>query len=320
MELLTNDIQEAMLFSKYQIVSLPSFAQDFVFSLMNPYLSDDHVIIGLNGNFSALAQLGVIRSEKNPTLVETNVAPHASRVSADGIVTILGTKSFLPIASLPSKIDASLQGNLQRIFPNQLEWCDNVLEVALQSNNGVLHPVPSILNAGWIESKKGDFYFYRDGISPSVGKIIEQIDNERIQIGRQFGFTLRSLLDEMNSFYGLDYDSISDFAFNTKLHNLIKEAPPNLHHRYVTEDVPYTLVPWQQLGEVVGVEAKTMKSIIDLSSIMNGVDYSGTGRNLERLGVRGMDRDELLKYVSEGAVLARPHGRKRVAHPQPANE
>ena len=51
MELLTNDIQEAMLFSKYQIVSLPSFAQDFVFSLMNPYLSDDHVIIGLNGNF-----------------------------------------------------------------------------------------------------------------------------------------------------------------------------------------------------------------------------------------------------------------------------
>jgi len=264
-DMLTKDMRDAVSFADYFLVAIPSYAQEELFGLMAPHLTEKHIVANLNGNFGSLTLLQQLNGKK-PILLETNVVPHASRVNNEGVVTILGTKKFMMIGSLPTKISSPFIENLNTIFPCHLEWCSDILEVALQSNNGVLHPAACVLNAGWIESKKGDFYFYKDGISPAVGRVIEQIDNERIEIGKLFGFELGSLLDEMTSFYGGNYKTISDFAFNSKVHNIIKEAPSDTHHRYISEDVPFALVPWYELGQAVGFEAETMKSIIDIAS------------------------------------------------------
>jgi NAD+-dependent secondary alcohol dehydrogenase Adh1 len=37
-------------------------------------------------------------------------------------------------------------------------------------------------NAGWVEATKGDFEFYRDGLSPSVTRILEEVDGERMAV------------------------------------------------------------------------------------------------------------------------------------------
>lgn len=296
-ELLTEDMQEAVSFADNLIVAVPSYAQNELYSLMAPHLTDNHVVVNLNGNFGSLCLLKEIKN-KRPILVETNVVPHASRVSTEGVVTVLGIKKFLTIGALPPTVSPVIKEVLEAIIPCRLEWCSDVLEVAFQSNNGVLHPAACVLNAGWIESKKGNFYFYKDGISPAVGRVIEQIDHERIEIGKRYGFELRTLLDEMLSFYGGDYKSISEFALKTKLHNKIKEAPSDTRHRYISEDVPFALVPWYELGVVVNFEAKTMKSIIDLSATINVTDYMKTGRNLQELGLAGLDQKAILDYVN----------------------
>src|SRR5207249_4568529 len=108
-------------------------------SLLAPHLSDEHTVVVMNGNFGSLVLLKLLRGSA-PTLIETNVAPHASRVDHDGKVTILATKTFMSIGSCPAKIPASIVSDLGIIFPCRLEWCADVLEVALQSNNGVIHP------------------------------------------------------------------------------------------------------------------------------------------------------------------------------------
>ena len=295
-ELLTKDMKEAITFADYILVAVPSFAQKDLFNLMAPHLTDQHIVVNLNGNFGSFVLLQQLEKQK-PILAETNVMPHASRVSNDGIVNVLGIKKSIMIGSLPIAVPPPVIECLNMILPCYLDWRKDILEVALQSNNGVLHPAACILNAGWIESKKGDFYFYKDGMSPAVGRVIEQIDNERIEIGKRFGFSFQSLLDEMKGFYGGNYQTISDFSFNTELHNIIKEAPSDTHHRYISEDVPFALVPWYELGKIVGFEAKTMKSIIDLSTTMNGIDYMAIGRNLEKLGLAEMDQKSVLDYV-----------------------
>ncbi len=296
LDVVTKDMAEATGFSDYIVIALPSYAQDKIFDLMTPYLLNSHVVVNLNGNFGSFSLLNSL-GRKSPTLIETNVAPHASRVSNDGNVTILAIKKFLSIASFPSRTPSVVRKKLAEILPCDLEWCDNLLEVALQSNNGVIHPAPSVLNTGWIEATGGNFYFYRDGISPAVGRVVNQVDQERVEIGKRYGFKLRSLLDEMKGFYGGDYETISDFAHGTELHNRIKEAPANLQHRYVTEDIPFALVPWYDLGRVVGFEAKAIKALIDIASIMNGVDYMKEGRNLEKMGLSNMRRGTILRYV-----------------------
>ena len=54
----------------------------------------------------------------------------------------------------------------------------------------VLHCAPLLLNAGWTESDRNIYKYYYDGITPSVGKLIEQIDLERVSVSVSLGHKL----------------------------------------------------------------------------------------------------------------------------------
>ncbi len=57
-----------------------------------------------------------------------------------------------------------------------------------------------------------------------------------------------------------------------------------MKYRYLTEDVPYLLVPVFGIGKKLGVPMPVTESIIRLASVIAGEDYLKTGRVLE-----GMD-------------------------------
>ena len=77
-------------------------------------------------------------------------------------------------------------------------------------------------------------------------------------------------------------------------------GPKTLKERYITEDVPYGLVPISQLAEKLGSKATLMNTIIDLASTLNDEDYRKTGRTLSTLGLDKMTKEQIMKYVEEG--------------------
>ncbi|MBB5446942.1 MULTISPECIES: NAD/NADP-dependent octopine/nopaline dehydrogenase family protein [unclassified Paraburkholderia] len=290
----TTDMAEAVDFSRFLVIAVPAYAHDDLIGDLKGFDLSRHVIIVNNANF--FSPMG--SRELNPQAVlETNSSPYASSVR-DGEVRITGIKNCLPIAAFSNAMDEKQLSQITAIFPERLLWWDNIFAIGMQSNNGVIHPVGGILNTGWIESTKGDFFFYRDGISPSVGRVVEALDNERLKIGEAFGFRLPTVLEEMIGFYGGDCANFSDFAFQSKTHNSTKvKTPDRMQHRYICEDIPYILVPWYELGARVGIESRAIKAVIEIASSINGVNYFQTGRNLKRLGVDHMSKAELLRFV-----------------------
>ncbi|MGB9871981.1 MAG: NAD/NADP octopine/nopaline dehydrogenase family protein, partial [Anaerolineae bacterium] len=73
-----------------------------------------------------------------------------------------------------------------------------------------------------------------------------------------------------------------------------------LNHRYITEDVPMSLVPIAALGGRYGVSVRGIDSIIRLACIVHRTDYWRRGRTLEKMGIEGMSVSELTRYVMEG--------------------
>ena len=69
---------------------------------------------------------------------------------------------------------------------------------------------------------------------------------------------------------------------------------------FITEDVPYGLVPWASLAEKLGVETPIMRALIALASAVNETDYWSVGRSLERLGMGGMSVEEVKSFVETG--------------------
>lgn len=293
--LLSTSMAEAVQFSKYLIVTVPAYGHETIIAELAKFDLRDHVVICITGNFFTL----IARKRLNArVLLETATSPYASRF-IDGQIKIVGIKQWLPIASWPAHQMPGFRDQIQALFPAPLNWRTNVLEIGLMCITGVIHPTPMVMNTGWVETTHGDFYFYRDGMSPSVSKVIEDLDAERIHIARQFGLQTESILEIMNICYGHDYDTFLEFARESPEHNLMRVTPSTLHHRFVDQDIPYVLVPWFQLGQKVGLPCPTLGSIIHLASIANKTDYQAVGRNLDTLGIRASSKDDILALVEE---------------------
>ncbi|MDZ7294667.1 MAG: NAD/NADP octopine/nopaline dehydrogenase family protein, partial [candidate division KSB1 bacterium] len=80
------------------------------------------------------------------------------------------------------------------------------------------------------------------------------------------------------------------------------KAPDRLHHRYIDEDVPMSLVPIASIGEMLKVETPTIKAIIHLASLMRGVDFWEKGRTVDSLGLRGKSIRDIRLLAVTGEV------------------
>ena len=77
-------------------------------------------------------------------------------------------------------------------------------------------------------------------------------------------------------------------------------GPPDLRHRYISEDVPFGLVPLAWLGDLAGVSTPISDAMIDLASLANRADYRRKGLSLKRLGLGGLDPAGISRRLRDG--------------------
>jgi opine dehydrogenase len=175
----------------------------------------------------------------------------------------------------------------------------NVLHTGLDNMGAIFHPALTLLNAGRIESTNGDFQFYVEGVTPSVARVLEVLDRERVTVAAALGIRARTGLEWLKMAYNATGDDLNEAIHNQPGYYGIK-APATLNHRYLSEDTPMSLVPIAALGQRYGVSVRGISSIIDLACIVHRTDYWRRGRTPERLGIDRMSVSELTRWVSTG--------------------
>lgn len=287
----TSDMGEAVAFSRILILTVPSTGQETVLKELRKFPLHRHTIIAMPGNlFSLIANMDV------GCVLETNLSPYSCRMDEDGLV-VMGKKNQIFIAALQKGLGPVAYSTIRHILPVELRWCSSVIEVCLLNVNGVFHPLMMLMNAGRIESTAGDFYIYRDGLTPSVANAMAAVDRVRIEIGKAFGLSLKSAVEVSNECYGHNYTNLVELAQKSAPHNKLK-APTNLDNRNISEDVPDLLVCWHSLAEKLGIDASPIKAVIILVEMATGIDYLKTGRNLKRLHLEDISRDQLIERFS----------------------
>jgi opine dehydrogenase len=78
------------------------------------------------------------------------------------------------------------------------------------------------------------------------------------------------------------------------------KGPKSLDHRYIHEDVGHGLVPMAEFGRMVGVATPLMDALIQVASVVNGIDYRTEGLTLDRMGLEGMKAADLERFLLEG--------------------
>ncbi|KAJ5387877.1 hypothetical protein N7509_010418 [Penicillium cosmopolitanum] len=297
----TSDLYLAIRHSSFIVTTVPSYGQDTILRTLSQFDLRNHTLIINVGNFFYLAARQKVNAH---AILETDISPYAVRITG-GKVFIKGVKKSLAIWAEPpttqvDRLDAGAEANLRRqvegIFSQNLVWCKNLLEVGLNNVNPVVHCPAALMNAGWIEATKGDFFFYAQGMSPAVSRVTEKVDQERLAIGRAYGLEIIPITTYMNQNYSHDreFADYHDFAAGSVIHNKTKSAPTSMKHRYLLEDILYGMVPWYELGLKAGLPSPTIRSLIEMASVVSGFDYFEHGRSLKSAGLSDASSEQIL--------------------------
>lgn len=262
-----------------------------------PFISAKQVVVVMacktGGAWEIRQSLRSARSTEMPVVAETPTTIVNSRVSGRGVVEIIGIKRSISLASLPAD---EVNAVIDRLQGMPLISASNTLVTSLNNFSIALHIVPMVTNAGRIGPEAPGFRFYVDGITESVAKVMASADEERMAIGKEFGIELQALSTYLTESLNAPAGSLEESVRGCEMYQTVP-SPPMLDHKYLTEEVLAGLVPMIELADLAGVEVPVLRALLQLSSTLLGRDLQEDGRDLERMGLGGLDRDSVLSFA-----------------------
>lgn len=188
LEEVTTSVEEALRSADLVLIAVVASAHETIAKLCAPYLRDGQLVVMLAGYAGSLIFDKVIKKKKKKVLLaETETAPYACRKS-EGKAEVriyLTTKPALGV--FPAKEAEKVIELVKHIYP-KLRRAKNVLEAGLSNPNITWHVPATLLNAGWIEASKGEFYLWRQGITSSVLEVIKAVYDEKDAIFNTLGY------------------------------------------------------------------------------------------------------------------------------------
>ncbi len=268
--------------------------------MLAPHLQDGQEIVLFSSKFAGsveftnvLALCGVDCKKRNISVIETD-ALFACRIQEDGSVWIRGFKDWT-LFSAPT-LSQTIAGRkiIQRFFP-RLERADNIIQRGLTDFGAVAHTITMLANMNKVD--RGEpFLFYHEGFTKRTIKLMEKLESEFRAVAEAYGTTLIPMPELLNRYYGCDTSSLYD-ALRTVPNYRHSQAPMELHHRYIIEDVSCSHVPIQGLAQKAGLSTPVLDSVVCFAETLLDIDFEGGGRNLSKLGWADLTRDEIVVQI-----------------------
>jgi opine dehydrogenase len=290
---ITTDAAEAMKDRQLVLIAVPAYGQRAMVEAAIPYLKPGSIILLLTGSAGSLEVAPLLRQAgfnlDDVLLGETVTLPQSARMVGEAKLRIR-LPSMLRTAAFPGRNTERLLdtiGDTLKLIPKP-----NVLDPGLNNPNFLIHPAPMLLNYAAVERADGRFSIMNEGMTPGVLRCLDAVDAEKMALQRALG---------------LDVLPIDDLYRETGSGPHVYRSPgepfgirDRIWDRYITEDVPYGTVLYSSLGSLLGVPTPISDGINTILSVVEQTDFWAQGRTVDKLGLAGMNREQLLCYLETG--------------------
>jgi opine dehydrogenase len=288
LQVVTNDLGEALDGVYLVLITTPASSHRDLAAAIEPHLTDEKSIVLNPGRTFGVIEFEHILQKNGvhttPIVAEMQTIIHTCRKTSDDSVVVLALKQSVEMAARTRDGTLKVYEMLPSCIREYTVPAKSLLHTSLGNVGAVLHCAPVLLNAGWIENEKTDFKYYYDGITPSIARYLEKLDEERLNLARKFGLELDGVCDWMKRTYLVHGECLYECLQDNYSYTTI-DAPRSLQHRYIYEDVPCGLVPYESLGRLLGIDLYFIPQVINLANELVGLDFRTEGRTLERVGL-----------------------------------
>ncbi len=312
----SGDLVQTLKGAKLIVVLVPGYAQRDVAEQCIPFLEDGQkVVVCSNSGLGSLEFARTLREKgvkKDVLCAEYSGVPSGGRFLEPGVInssrrftnTGRDPKSIgIHIGVFPAARTPEFMELVADVFP-RVPSAENCLEAALIPRAITHQPICTLLSVTAIEH----FHYWditMEGRTPTVAKLNKILDDERKAIGKAWGFKLLEVWSP-SALSGEQDDNTAekepkgpDGSFIYRVRWAWKDRL-DMHHRFVTEAVPYGYVLRSSAAAKVGVKVPVMDSVIRIFSAINNEDYFSTGRSLESLGLGNMNFEQINHFLHEG--------------------
>lgn len=334
MDVVTNDMAEAVRGAKFILISVPALAHEDYLRKLVPLLEDGMVIHTFPDNYASLLLRKFMREarcKKDVIIGGWSSAPYGTRIEKVGgfwtnhvgvkyrAITLRGaampacdsarfldTAEYLPCMDSITKGDGAVMG-------------DTVLDIGFANINPVIHVPASVLGVSSMENwevygnEPGSYSMYSHGLCPSICRVQWQFYQEQCRIAAAIGIDLPHFTYEQffsrRSVLTAEYMGVDAAGKDNSVFPLDKPCdegntgPDTIDHRYITEDIPVGCKIYSLLGDAFGVPTPVIDALMVIGGAFHEKDLAGESRyNLEYLGIGGMDKKSLLTYLRLGVM------------------
>ncbi|MFU8794685.1 MAG: NAD/NADP octopine/nopaline dehydrogenase family protein [Dethiobacteria bacterium] len=328
MEMVTEDVAEAVKGAGLVVVTTPAFGHQVFFEKLIPCLEDGMVIHIFPDNFGSLLLRRVMRDagcSKKVIIGGWSSSPYGSRVDIKGGVVLPRIRAYyraitlrgaaMPMIDQEAFLEsARYLGSMDCITKNNgVDSGDTALDIGFSNVNPVLHCPGTILGVGVMENwgviygtDKYEYSIYSHAYCPSIAKVQYSFYLEQCAIADALGVGIQQF-DKKQFFHresilgaeymGPDYE----IPFDQQDYIQYGTGPHDINNRYITEDIPVGCHIYHQLGRIYGIQTPVIDSMINLANAMMETDYYKKGYTLEYLGLADKNKEELNSYLRMGS-------------------
>lgn len=272
----TRDVEGALKDADVILVFYVSLFHGHLARVLAPFFKDGQVVYISPGYAGSILFRNAVNNANNKAkvlFVEGETLLFSSRIIKPGTVCIFSSNYGHPIAALG---EHCFQKTVKALPPVPGKWIErnNVFEIALHNPNLIMHTVGITMNAGCIESSAGSFSMYAEGFTPSIWKIVNKLDDEKMAVLKGIGAKPRSYFEEflVRTFENSDDYTIEE-GFELYAESVKDLKTSTVDNRYITEDVPKGLGLLHVLGANLNIPTPVCDSIITLAGVINSTDY-----------------------------------------------
>ncbi|MEI6531676.1 MAG: NAD/NADP octopine/nopaline dehydrogenase family protein [Chlamydiota bacterium] len=293
---ITNEMEELAKNSQIIFLATLTTAYEDIAKHLAPYIHKDHIIIPFSSKLCGCLEVARALEKAGAPLIpiiETD-AIFDCRLQLNGSIWVRGMKAW-NLYSCPTCSDTQKYGPLLNRFFKGLHPAKNILHRGLTDFGAVAHAVISIANINRID-KQEEFSFYYDGLSTRTVILLEQMEQEFHQVASRYEADILPMKDILNKYYGCDTVDLLT-AMTTVPNYRHSLGPTSLNHRFLHEDVACTLVPLQQLADLAEVQTPIIDAVINLTSLLGGINLQEEGRSLYKLGWGDKTQQEIQEWI-----------------------
>jgi opine dehydrogenase len=284
------------------VLALPGYGHKFAFDQIAPHLRDGQtVVISSHASFGAL-YLSRALAGRDVTIIAWGTTAVTGRRKGQTEVNVNTVRKRVDIATIPQARSADGLALCASLFGDRFVDRGSLMAIALSNLNPQNHMGIALCNLTRME--RGETWSQGQNVTPKVGRLLEELDQERLAIAAALGLNVRTIFEHFHLSFHIPVASISEM--NQQMHEEGNggQGPATADSRYVLEDVPFGLVATARLGRLAGRPAELHESGVRIFSALYGQDFFGENDLLKALDIDSMSLEQLLDLSRDGYASA----------------